>query len=148
MSMAARRLERVFAGDLLDLVLRELVEHDDVVHAVEELGTEHLFQLAHDKGADVLLLLRLFLLREAQRLLLVGDHACADIGGHDDDGVFEIDGSSLAVGQSAVLQNLEQHVEHVGMRLLDLVKEHHRIGLAAHLFGELTALVKADVAGW
>src|SRR2546427_9021094 len=43
--------------------------------------------------------------------------------GHDDDGVFEIDGASLAVGEPSVVQHLEQHVEHVVMRLFDLVKQ-------------------------
>ncbi len=33
------------------------------------------------------------------------------------------------------------------MRLFDLVEEHHAIGTAAHLLGELAALVVADVAG-
>ena len=33
-----------------------------------------------------------------------------------------------------------------GMRLLDLVEQNHRVGLAAHRFGEITALLVADVA--
>jgi hypothetical protein len=40
----------------------------------------------------------------------------------------------------------EQHVEHVGVRLLDLVEQHHRVRAAAHRLRELTFIV-ADVAG-
>ena len=34
-----------------------------------------------------------------------------------------------------------------GVRLLDLVEQHDRVGLAAHRLGELAALVVADVSG-
>ena len=52
----------------------------------------------------------------------------------------------VAVGQQAVVEHLQQHVEHVRVRLLDLVEQHHRVGLAAHLLGELAALLVAHVA--
>src|SRR5262250_1317825 len=34
------------------------------------------------------------------------------------------------------------------MRLLDFVKKYHRIGMTAHLFGELSALFVTDVSRW
>jgi len=34
------------------------------------------------------------------------------------------------------------------MRLLDLVEQHDRVGLAAHGLRELAAFVVSDVAGW
>ena len=71
----------------------------------------------------------------------------AEVRGHDDDGVLEVDRAALRVGEAAVLEDLEQDVEHVGMGLLDLVEEHHGERLAAHRLGELAALVVADVAG-
>ena len=54
--------------------------------------------------------------------------------------------AALAVGQATVVQHLQQHVEHVGMRLLDLVEQDHLVGPAAHRFGEHAALVVADIA--
>ena len=45
-----------------------------------------------------------------------------------------------------VVQDLQQHVEHVVVRLLDLVEEDHAVGLAPHGLGELAALLVADVA--
>ena len=41
----------------------------------------------------------------------------------------------------AVVQDLKQNVEHIGVGLLHLIEEHHTVGLAAHCFGELAALV-------
>ena len=71
----------------------------------------------------------------------------ADVAGHDDHGVLEMHHAALAVGQPAVVQHLQQHVEHVGVGLLDLVEQHHAVGLAPHGLGQLAAFVVADVAG-
>ena len=60
--------------------------------------------------------------------------------------VGEVDRAALAVGQATVVHELQQHVEHVRVRLLDLVEQHHRVRPAAHRLGELAALVVADVA--
>ncbi len=61
--------------------------------------------------------------------------------------VPEVDRPPLAVGEPAVVEDLEQHVEDVVVRLLDLVEEDHRVGPAPHRLGELAALLVADVAG-
>ena len=53
---------------------------------------------------------------------------------------------TLRVGEPAFLEDLQQRVEDVGVRLLDLVEQHDRERLAAHLLGELAALFVADVA--
>ena len=52
-----------------------------------------------------------------------------------------------AVGQATVLQDLQQRVEDVRVGLLDLVEQDDGERLAAHLLGELAALLVADVAG-
>ena len=54
--------------------------------------------------------------------------------------------AALAIREPALLQDLEKDVEHVGMRLLDLVEEHDRVRPAAHRLGELAALVVAHVS--
>jgi len=83
-------------------VLGERAEPDDVVDAVDELGLEEVLRVAHQ------------------------------VRRHDQDGVGEVDRPALAVGEPTVVEQLEQHVEHVGMRLLDLVEQHHGVGPPAH----------------
>ena len=51
------------------------------------------------------------------------------------------------VGQAAVVEELEQDVEDVGVGLLDLVEEHHLVRPAADRLGQLAAFFVADVAG-
>ena len=70
----------------------------------------------------------------------------ADVRRHDDDGVPEVDRAALRVGEPAVVEDLQQDVEDVGMRLLDLVEQDHGVRAAAHGLGELPALLVADVA--
>jgi hypothetical protein len=43
------------------------------------------------------------------------------------------------VGDLALVEDLEEHVEHSGVRLLDLIEEDDRVGLAADLLGEFSA---------
>lgn len=54
---------------------------------------------------------------------------------------------SAAVGKSALVENLQKHIEHVGMRFFYLVEQHYGIGLSAHLFGKLPRFVETDVSG-
>ena len=59
--------------------------------------------------------------------------ACeADIARHNHNRVLEIDDPPLPVGQSAIVQDLEQDVEDVRMRLFHLVEQHDRVGPAPH----------------
>src|SRR5579864_3171614 len=132
--------------DRLDLFLVQLVEDDDLVDAVEQLGAEDLLQLAHDAALHLVVgEPALVADREAERLVL-RDRRGADVRGHDHDRVPEVDAAPLGVGQLPLLQDLEQDVEHVRVCLLDLVEEEHRVRLAAHGLGQLAAFVVPDVA--
>src|SRR5204862_286412 len=71
----------------------------------------------------------------------------SDSGSHDDDGVLEIYGAALAIGETAVIHDLQQHVEDVGMRFFDFVEKDDGVRTAADLLGELAALFVADVSG-
>ena len=53
----------------------------------------------------------------------------------------------VAVGEPAVVEQLEQDVEHVAVRLLDLVEQHDRVRAAPDRLGQLAALLVPDVAG-
>src|SRR5688572_7231654 len=85
--------------DLLDVLSRERVEEDDLVDTVQEFGPEMLPQcfayLPADAFADL-----------AGRRGL-GDMLTADVRRHDHDRVLEIHRSSLAVGEPAIVEQLQ-----------------------------------------
>ena len=141
------------AGDLHDVLLGQLTEHDDLVDTVQELGAEGMLQVGHDRLADtgeaslLSFLPALFVAVKAQLGGGIGDVPGAHVGCHDDDGVLEVHPAALGIGDNAVLQDLQQDVPHILMGLLDLVEQHHGIGLTAHLLGQLAALLVAHIAG-
>ena len=96
--------------------LAERLEEDDLVDPVQELGPERRLELAHRERLD----LRAVVVGQLQQVL------AADVARHDDDGVLEVDRAALAVGEPAVVEHLQQHAPHVGVRLLDLVEQHDR----------------------
>ena len=126
---------------LHDLALGELVEDDDLVDAVQELRAEVRLERVHDLVLHALVAHRLVGLGEAD--VGLAQVLGAQVRGHDDDGVAEVDRAALAVGETALLQDLEQRVEHVGVGLFDLVEQHHAERLAPHGLGELAALFVA-----
>ena len=65
----------------------------------------------------------------------------AEVGSQNDDGILEIHRPSLRIGDPPVVEHLQEDVEHVRMRLFDLVEEHHGIRLSPDRFGELTAVL-------
>ena len=72
----------------------------------------------------------------------------AEVGGQDDQRLLKVHRPPLPIGQDAIVQHLQQHVEDVRMRLFDLVKQHDLIGPAPHRFGQDPTLIIADIAGW
>jgi hypothetical protein len=59
----------------------------------------------------------------------------------------EIDLLAAMVGQLAVIHDLQEHIEHVRMRLLDFVEKEHAVRMLVDAVGEEPALVEADIAG-
>ena len=142
------RLQHAFCN-LRNLVFIQAVKDNDIVNTVEHLRAEGLFEVCKHFFLNPLkgLLARVTVSAKTERFArLAGDLVGADVRGHDDDRVFEIDLAALAVGKLSILQNLKQDVKHVRMRLFNFIEQDDRIRFSAHLFGELAALVIADIA--
>jgi hypothetical protein len=94
--------------DVLDLLVREVVEDDDLVHAVEELGPEELLELAGNALLEVLVRKPVARIGAEAETLALDDVAGADVARHDDDRVLEVDLAALGVGQATLLEDLQQ----------------------------------------
>jgi len=62
------------------------------------------------------------------------DDGRTNVAGHNQDRVFEIDRPSLAVGEAAVIEDLQQHIEHIMVRLFDFIEEHDAVRPPADRF--------------
>ncbi|MNE25724.1 hypothetical protein D3C80_1190610 [compost metagenome] len=69
------------------------------------------------------------------------------VGGHHQDHVAKIGLAPVVVRQGAVVHDLQQQVEDIRVRLLDLVQQHHRMGMLEHRIGQQAALLEAHIAG-
>ncbi len=84
---------------------------------------------------------------EADLLARLGHLGRAGVAGQDHERVLEAHAPALAVGQHAVLEDREQEVVHARVGLLDLVEEHHALGVLRDQLGQLPAVLVAHVAG-
>ena len=75
----------------------------------------------------------------------MGNNVRPDIGSHDQDAIAEINVTAKAVGQLALLHDLQKHIEDIMMGLLDLVEEHDGVGAPANLFRQLAAFLETNV---
>ena len=123
--------------DAVHIGAGEAVEDDLIVETVQELGPE---MGAH--GVHHVTLCFACIGPFGQMAERLG----AEIGSQHDEGLFEIDLPALAIGQDAVIEDLQQDVEDLWMRLFDLVKQDHLIGPPADGFGQHAAFVIADIA--
>src|SRR6266852_7320929 len=126
------------------------MEDNDLIDTVEELGFEGILQFAEYLALHRLILALvgfglIFGLFETDGGFLV-QQGGTNVRGHDHDGVPEVYCAPLSIGQLAVLQNLEQHVEDVRVSLLDLIEQDHAIRLTSYRFGELSSLLIANIS--
>ena len=126
------------------MILTKRMKDYNIVHAVEKFGAESPFQIREDPLFHPFM--GAFFVGSAEAERGAVRESSPHVGGHDHQSVAKINGASFPVGKPPIFENLQQHIEDIGMRFLDLIEKHHRVGLTAHLLGELAALVVPNVA--
>ena len=70
----------------------------------------------------------------------------AGIGGHHNDGVLKVDHAAVGICDLAIVQNLEQDIEHIRMGLLQFIKEHDGVWLSSDFLCQLARLIVTHIA--
>ncbi|CRY74646.1 Protein of uncharacterised function (DUF3170) [Yersinia pseudotuberculosis] len=70
----------------------------------------------------------------------------AQIGGHHNDRVAEINFAPFTVAHKTAVKHLIEQVQHITMGLLDFIQQHHAVRPFAHRFGQYAALSVTDIA--
>ena len=131
-------------NDGADFGLGQALVVDNVVQTVQELGAElALEQLVNGVSG---LVGQLVAAVGTALFQILQNQVGAQVRRQDDDGVLEVHRAALAVGNAAIVQHLQQDVEHVRVGLFDLIEQHNAVGGAAHGLGQLAALLIADVS--
>src|SRR5581483_1076472 len=126
------------------------MENDHLIDTVQELGFEGILQftehlILHGIVVALMGFGLIFRLPEADGCFLV-EQGSTDVRGHDNNRIAEVHRAALGVSQLAIFQNLEQHVEDIGVSLFDFVEQDHTVGLTANSLGKLTTLFIADIS--
>ena len=127
----------MYIDNTLDIRETQRMEDHHVINAVKKLRFKGLVQCLVDLASHLIRVIR-------------GVGCCDKLGTHvarhNDDGVLEAHHTTLTIGKSAVVEQLQQHVEYVRMRLLHLVKKDDAVGAPAHSLGKLATLIVAHVS--
>ncbi len=115
------------------------MEHHRLINAVQKLRPEVPAEVRHGH--------LLHLLIRHLSLLGLQDVLTSDIRGHDQHRIFEVHGATMRVGESAVIHHLEQHIEHVMVRLLDFIEQNHGKRTTPDRLSELAAFLIPHIAG-
>src|SRR5439155_6497117 len=107
--------------NLLEIGFGKRMENDNLVHAIQELRPEVMPHFRQHCFLHQVVSGRISRAAELENSFR------SDVRSHDDDRVLEVDDSSLTVGQAAIVEYLQQHIEGVVMGLFDLVEKNHRI---------------------
>src|SRR5439155_5684951 len=84
---------------------------------------------------------------ETHRALDVVERRRAEIARQDQYRGGEVDAPAAPVGELALVEDLQEQLQHRRVGLFDLVEQDDRRRLAPDRFGELPALAVADVTG-
>src|SRR5215471_17560693 len=97
------------------------MEDDNLVDPVQKLRPEMVSQRVQHA------FLHLFILISVKLAMVFQNQMAADIAGHNDDRVFEINHTPLAVREASIVENLQQDIENVVVCFLYLIEEHNRV---------------------
>ena len=128
-----------------DELLHDLAHHRHVQMAERDDGVQPVAELRREQAVDGLLVVALAL-GAGEAIGRLGQIGRPGVGGHDQDHVAEIHLLAVVVGQLAVIHHLQQDVEQIGMRLLDLVQQQHRVRVLVDGISQQPALIEPDVA--
>lgn len=113
-------------GDAAQLLWLQWMEEDDLVQSVEKLWAKRAAHQLHDA-----------VVCRRGGVAVRQEQLAADVAGHDDDRVGKGHRAPFAVGQAAVVQHTQEHVEHFPVRLFDLIQKHDAVGATTNRLGEL-----------
>src|SRR5208283_2380654 len=108
------------------VILLQLMEDNSLVDTVQEFRIKGLLELGQYIVFDLVIRTVGRCVVKAERRCLFDD-PCSKVGGHDYNSVPEIDLPAVAIRKNTLIKDLQQRVEHILMRLFDLIKKDDRI---------------------
>ena len=134
-------------GDLCELQAHDGGERAHIkrpVHQRLEAGEERWLEVRHKLRVDDLEERGLPDIRSVNRGVI--NLRTAEIGGHQDHTVAEVDLATFTIAHRAAVEHLIEDVQHITVRLFDLVEQDDAVRALAHRLGQDAAAAVTDVA--
>ena len=122
-----------------DVIFRQRFEQDDLIQTVQKLWSEVSSQVTH----YLFLTLRTdiaFLVNAFQQI------AGTNVGGHDQNRVLEVHSSSLGIGNTTIIQYLQQYIEYIRMGFFHLIKKDNGVWTSSDCLCQLSAFFIAYIS--
>ena len=133
-------------GELRDV---QRLEEDDIVEPIEKFRSKMQSNFFHHAIFRRLAQFAREILAERRSGFYLFENVLgADVRGENDDRVGEIHGSTFPIGQSSVVEHLEERVPDLWMSFFHFVEENDGVGLSSYGFGQLSSLFESDVTRW
>ena len=77
--------------------------------------------------------------------LIIPQTGCSQIAGHDNNRIGEVHLAALAVRQLTIIQDLQENIENIRMRLFDLIEKQDRVWSVTDFLRQLSSLFIAYI---
>src|SRR5205807_19572 len=125
------------------------MEDDNLINTVDELRLEEPLQTFHCLRAHHLMLClaaSVTLLRQETHVSRTLEISTTCIASHNHNCILEVHSATLTIGQAPIIHDLQQRIEDLGMRLLNLVQQDNTIRTTTNLLGQLTTFIIANIS--
>lgn len=68
-----------------------------------------------------------------------------EVARHDDNGIAEVDDTTLTVSQTTIIEHLQEEGDELPCSFLDFINENDGVGFPTNVLGKLTALIVPDI---
>ncbi len=132
--------------------LRQLHFHNGTHRCLRQRTVNHRLEARQQRGLEVVpqdrtqQFMQVGLCRLRLFLQHLHDEVAAEIRGHQNHRVAEVNFPSLAVAHEAPVKHLVEQVHHVPVRLFHFIQQHHAVRALTDGFGQNAALTVTHVA--
>src|SRR5690606_39187013 len=122
------KLFKLNINDLVNVFFLKGIKDHHIINPVKEFWRKGLFKSAFNYTSGIFINLGAFCsCSKSYTLSKILQFPGPYIGGHNDNGIPEVNFSSKAVCQITIIQHLQEHIKYIWMCFFHLVKQEHCI---------------------
>ena len=106
----------------MDIFLTQRIEDDHIIDTIQKFRRKGTLQRFLHDTLGIIVVIRLIGSHKSDTTSEIFQLPASDIGSHDHNRIFKIDAPPQTIGQLAVIQQLQEDVEYIGMCFFNLIQ--------------------------